>query len=182
MTRRATGSVLELHAVPAEVIGCFGRPAVLDQISEAAQLPVRVAPDELLLLSVGATSARPRRMQEIEAALGAQDGGGLVLDLSSGFAIWTLRGDDRFEAFSRLSALELPEGASSVRPPAVLQGLVAHVPAKVVVSSDSLLLIVSSVLSHHIRKRVLVACADLAPSERDPLRLDGLPVEERGTA
>jgi hypothetical protein len=167
--------VLELHAVPAEVIGCFGRPAALDRIAEGAEVAVRVAPDELLLVSGGATNARPRRIPDLEAALHAHDGGSLVLDLSSGLAIWALRGDDRFEAFGRLSALKLPV------PPAAVQGLVAHVPAKVIVNSDSLLLIVSSVLSHHLRERVLVACADLAPAEGGPSRLDGNPMGEGGT-
>jgi hypothetical protein len=150
--------VLELHPVPAEVIGCFGRPAALDQLAGASELSVRVASDELLLLS------ESRRISELEVELSALDQGGLVFDLSSGFAIWALRGDARFEAFSRLSALKLPE------PPVAIQGLVAHVPAKVIVRSDALLLLVSSALSHHIRKRVLGACADLAPSERGASR------------
>jgi hypothetical protein len=83
----------------------------------------------------------------------------MALDLTSAYATWSLRGDDRLEAFARLSAVPLPE------PPAVVQGLVAHVPAKVVVRQDELLITVSSVVSHHLRTRVLGACADLAPRE-----------------
>jgi hypothetical protein len=167
--------VLELHAVPAKVIGCFGRPEALDRLAKGAEgvrrsplLSVRVAPDELLLLS------ESPHVAELEAELGALDDGSLVLDLSCGFAIWALRGDGRFEAFIRLSALSLPE------PPAVIQGLVAHVPAKVIVGSDALLLIVSSVVAHHLRERVLLACADLAPSEGGAFRPTGVLIEEGG--
>jgi hypothetical protein len=162
--------VLELRAVAAEVIGCFGRPGALDQLVTGDESSIRVAPDELLLLS------EPRRSSELETQLGVLDSGSLVVDLSSGFAIWALRGDDRFEAFCRLSAFKLPE------PPATAQGLVAHVPAKVVIRSDELLLIVSSVASHHLRERVLVSCADLSPSEIGASRPTGIPTQERTTA
>lgn len=153
------------------MIGCFGRPAALDQLAHSggtrAELSMRVAPDELLLLT------EPGRTPELEAELRGLDDGGVVVDLSSGYATWVLSGDERFEAFSRLSALKLPE------PPAAIQGLVAHVPAKVIVSSDALLLIVSSVLSHHIRERVLVACADLSPSEGRAVGPIGVLIKER---
>jgi hypothetical protein len=166
MTRRATGSVLELDAIPADVVGCYGRPGALDRLAEADELSVRVAPDELLRLG------ERDRLAELERDLSAVDAGGIVIDLSSAFSIWALRGDDRFEAFCRLSALELPE------PPAVIQGLVAHVPMKVVVRQDELLLIVSSALSHHLRRRVLVACADLAPDEAAGVRSEEPAAEE----
>jgi hypothetical protein len=174
MIRRESDSVLELRAVPAEVVGCFGRPAALDRLAEGAELGVRVAPDELLLLSPEENGTRPGRISKIESLLGSHDGGGLVLDLSDGFAVWTLFGDQRFEAFGRLSALPLPAS------PACIQGLIAHVPAKVVVRTDSLLLIVPSVLSHHLRDRVLASCADLAPIERRDSRPMAAAVEQRG--
>jgi hypothetical protein len=151
--------VLELRAVPAQVFGCFGRPAALDQLAAAAEVGFRVAPDEMLLLTLREDDTRAQRFSELESSLGSLDGGGLVLDLSDGFAVWAVAGELRFEAFSRLSALQLSES------PACVQGLVAHIPTKIVVQTDSLLLIVPSVLSHHLRKRVLTSCADLAPSE-----------------
>lgn len=166
--------MLELHAVSTGVVGCFGRPATLDQLTEgaatptrwAAELSVRVAPDELLLL----TDAR--HVSEIEDKLQSLDGGSLVFDLSSGYATWALAGDDRLEAFCRLSAIKLPD------PPATAQGLVAHVPAKVIVRPEELLLMVSSGYSHHIRERVLGACADLSPTEGAAVRLDAAVLEE----
>ena len=158
--------MLELHAVPAGMIGCFGRPEALDRLAKTAELEVRVAPDELLLLP------ESRGIAELEAELHALDEDGLVFDLSSGYATWALSGDDRFEAFRRLSALKLPE------PPAAIQGLVARVPAKVIVRSDMLLLIISSVLSHHIRERVLSVGADLAPGEGAAFRPTSVAIEE----
>jgi hypothetical protein len=166
--------VLELRVVPAEVIGCFGRPTALDRLADTAEVGVRIAPDELLLVSPGENGTRLERASELESSLGSVDGGGLVLDLSDGFAVWALFGDQRFEAFSRLSALPLPA------PPTCIQGLVAHVPTKVAVRADSLLLIVPSVLSHHLRDRVLASCADLAPVESRDSRPVAVPVEKGG--
>jgi hypothetical protein len=154
------------------IIGCFGRPAALDQLAAAAEVGFRVAPDEMLLLTLWEDDTRARRISELESSMGSLDGGGLVLDLSDGFAVWSLAGELRFEAFSRLSALQLSE------PPACVQGLVAHIPTKVVVRTDSLLLIVPSVLSHHLRERVLTSCADLAPSESLDSRPVAVPVEK----
>lgn len=99
------------------------------------------------------------RAREIEGDLAAADPTCLVVDASSAVAIWALRGDGRFEAFSRLSQLKLPAA------PAVVQGLVAHVPAKVIVLDGELLVLVSSALSHHLRERIHAACFDLTPNE-----------------
>jgi hypothetical protein len=149
-----TASVLELRSVPAEVVACYARPSTLDGLVNNDALAVRIAPDELLLLG------ERYRLVELENELRTRDPHGIVLDLSCAHSIWMLRGEDRFEAFRRLSELELHDT------PAVVQGLVARVPAKIIVGEDELLLIVSSVLEHHIRERVLVACADLDLVER----------------
>jgi hypothetical protein len=153
--------VLELAPRPPGATGCFGRAAALDALAADAALAVRVAPTELLLLG-------ERGVAAIEALLLALDPGGLVVDVTSAYATWSFRGTDRHEAFARLSALPLPQ------PPAAVQGLVAHVPAKVVVRPDELLVTVPSTVSHHLRARVLAACADLelhelpAPPAREP--------------
>lgn len=140
--------MLELHALSYEVSGCFGTPEALDRLAQHAELSVRVAPGELLLLGEHPQDSR------LDG-----DPNGVVLDLTSGFAIWSLRGDDRFEAFRRLSAVELPNGGG------VVQGLVAHLPAKVIARVAELIVMVSSVASHHLCDRVVVACADLAPAD-----------------
>jgi hypothetical protein len=156
--------VLELYTIPCSILGCYAHAAVLDRIGENEEASVRVAADELLVIG-----AR-HRLADVESELAALDAASVVIDLSSAFAIWVLRGEERFEAFRRLSAIELPA------PPAVAQGLVAHVPAKVLVNADQLVVIVSSVLAHHLRERVLRACADLAPSERAAVELEEAPV------
>jgi hypothetical protein len=155
MTRKEYASVLELQAVPADIVGCFGQPAALDWLASNGHggRRLRVAPNELLVFAVRA------RLAELESELSALDPTSLVVDLSSAFSIWALRGEDRFEAFCRLSEIELLD------PPSVLQGLFARVPAKVLALEDELLVIVSSALSHRIRERVMHACADLAPAE-----------------
>jgi hypothetical protein len=146
------GFVLEFQVLPVDIVGCFGRPEALDQFASTGELRLRIAPDELLVC--GARLA----LTKLETELARLDVGGVAIDLSSAFSIWALRGEDRFEAFCRLSALELP------KLPDFVQGLVAQVPTKVMVREEELLLIVSSVLAHHLRKRLLIACADLEPS------------------
>jgi hypothetical protein len=142
--------VPELELLAGGAVGCFARAAALDALAEGAELPLRVAPAELLLL--GAQAA----LGELEQRLAALDPHALTLDLSSAYATWIVRGDDRFEAFARLSAIPLPGQGGFA------QGLVGHVPAKVVVRSDDLLVVVSSVVSHHLRERLPAACRDLA--------------------
>ena len=145
--------MLELHVIPADVIGCYGQPAALDQFSDGSEVSVRVAPDELLLLG------KRQQIAEIEAQLATADPTSVVIDLSCAFGVWALRGEQRLEAFRRLSAIPLPEE------PAATQGLVAQIPAKLIVQPDELVIVVSAVVSHHLRRRLLAACADLAPSE-----------------
>jgi hypothetical protein len=59
----------------------------------------------------------------------------------------------------------------------VAQGLVAHVPGKVFVLEDELLVLVSAAVGHHLRERLRVACVDLAPVEAVARRLS-LPAEQ----
>ena len=154
-TQRENVSVLELSAVSTGVVACLGQPDALDRLNGNGGRSLRVAPNELLLLTDRSRAA------ELEAELAVSDPTGLVVDLTSAFSLWALRGDARFEAVCRLSQLELPDA------PAVVQGLVAHVPSKVVVLDDELLVLVSSAVGHHLRERVLKACADLAPTETE---------------
>ena len=116
----------ELELLAGGAVGCFARPSALDALAEGAGLPLRVAPTELLLLGARAEQV------VLEQRLATLDPYGLVLDLSSAYATWIVRGDDRLEA------------------------------AKVLVREDDLLVTVSSVVSHHVRDRLPAACRDLA--------------------
>src|SRR5262249_38032175 len=156
---------LELQEIVTTVVGCFARPAALDAIAGPAELAVRVAPDELLLIG---DRVRP---DELERELASLDPSGIVFDLSGGHAVWSVSGDAGADALARLSAVPRPTG------PGVALGLVARVAAKVVVEADRLLIVVSSLVSHHLRARVLSACADLGPFELRPGPLQ--PLEEQ---
>jgi hypothetical protein len=135
--------VPELARFEGEIIGCFARAAALDVLAEGTELALRVAPTELLLIAGG------QPLSELAERLDGLDPGGLAVDLTSAYAAWSVRGEDRLEAFARLSAVPLPETAGFA------QGLVAHVPAKVVVREDDLLVLVSSVVSEHLHTRFL---------------------------
>jgi sarcosine oxidase gamma subunit len=152
--------VLELQPALAGAVGCYARPEALDSLAAGTSLAIRVAPDELLLLVD--PDDQSQLLASAEQALAAVDG--LALDLSGGFAVWRLRGDWP-EALARLCAVAAPKGPASV------QALFAHVPAKLLFTGDELLVVVSSVLSHHVHDRILAACRDLEPRELEPAPL-----------
>jgi len=157
MTQRVSDSVLELRRLAVDVIGCFASKPVLDALEADAQLAIRVATDELLLLG------DRNSFSAIEAKMIANDSGSIAFDLTSAYALWALRGDGRSEAFCRLSEIRLPD------PPAMSQGLIARMPAKVIVRAEELLLLVPSVVSHSLSERLLTACADLHPMKGSDL-------------
>jgi hypothetical protein len=141
--------VLELKRLPARITACLGPAEELEGLSPSpGALLCRVAPDELLLVALD----------------GGQPATGtaavLSVDCSDGFAVWSLAGADADAAFARLSAIELP-----AERPAFLQGAVAGVPAKVLAENGRLVVLVASVLGHHLRERVRAACADFEPVE-----------------
>jgi hypothetical protein len=143
--------VLEVERADAAILLCLAREEALDALRpQGESLRCRVAADELLLVYLGGSP----NVAGAQAAL--EPGGGLVLDHTDAFAVWTLAGDDAGEAFARLSAIELPSER-----PAFVQGAVAGVAAKVVVEVGRIHVLVSSALVHHLRERVRAACADL---------------------
>jgi sarcosine oxidase gamma subunit len=143
--------VLELAPLKLAVVACLGRAGDLERLEVRDTLKVRTAPDEALLL------APPGRVAGVvAAAIAAMGKDALVVDQTDAYSGWTISGSDVFELFARLSAIPL-EGDHS----AMLQGLVAKVPAKILVTNSHLQLLVSSNLAHHIKDRVLSAGADL---------------------
>jgi hypothetical protein len=134
--------VLELRRVECAVVRAFG---LRDPLPGA----YRVAADEQLLIG--------GRAGELLAAAATAP---LAVDHTDGFAAFVLAGEAVDEAFARLAEFPLP-----AERPAFAQGLVAHVGAKVVAREAELLVLVPSVLGHHLRARVLAACADLGIEE-----------------
>ena len=158
--------MLELRESLASVVACHAAADVLDGFTIEATVAVRVAQDEVLLIS------EPSRCDQVlvraEEALAPVDG--LVVDVSDGYAVWTLHGDWR-EAWARLCAVPSPPASACV------QGLFAGVPAKLVSAEEELLVMASSALSEHVRERVLSACHDLDPHELEPTPLS-VPADE----
>ncbi len=156
--------MLSFAQVEAAVVRCFSLPSVLDEMpSQPETLSYRVAPDELMLL--GPPSTRANIVAGVTHFIAEADPHALTIVQADAWSIWALTGDDRRRAFARLSPIQLPES------PAFLQGGVAHVPAKTLVLSDTLYIMVSSTLGHHLRTRILAACADLNPREDSPTPL-----------
>lgn len=139
--------MLELQPTALSVIGCFARSDKLDALDANGAYRVRVAEDELWLL-VGPAEVD----QTIADATNRLETDALVVDLSDGHAAWTLLGDDRGEIVCRLSAIPMPT------PPACVQGLFAHVPAKLLLSEDAFTVIVPATVSEYVRDRIALAC------------------------
>ena len=151
--------MLEFRRSLAAVIECYARPEDLDAVSVIEAFPMRLAPDELLFVTDSLNKAAA--LVAAERALAA-DPGALVFDVSDGYTIWSVLGDWE-EVFLRLCAVPVSE------PSALIQALFAHAPAKLVIRPpDELLVVVSSVLSHHVRERILDSCRDLSPTELEP--------------
>ena len=100
-------------------------------------------------------------VREVEKHLKSTDPGSFTIADGDSFAAWKLEGPGAEIAFSRLSAIPLP-----AERPALLQGLVADAPMKVLVDQGHFLLLVGSPLSHHLRQRVLASCASIGIVER----------------
>jgi sarcosine oxidase gamma subunit len=147
--------VPELQQISAGVLGCFARPDALDRLAVPTAIPLRTAPDELLLVGVEGAP-------ELERELAAIDPDCLVLDLSGGFTICVIRGDGRHEAFARLSALPPPP------PGTFAQGLFAQTPAKIIARSSDYLVLVSAAVGRHLHSRLLASCHELAPTKLPP--------------
>jgi hypothetical protein len=157
MTQRESCFVLEICQSQAYVIGCFGKPSALERLEVPEALTVLVAADERLLLTD--LDLGQRLLDSVESSLSAADASAVVVNLTAGFSIYTLRGADRYEAFARLCAVRQPESGS------VAQALFAHIPAKIIASDEAFHIVVSSVLAHQLLERVMGTCHDLAPTE-----------------
>jgi sarcosine oxidase gamma subunit len=103
---------------------------------------LRVAPDELLVISEPGLGADVRR--ELHDRLPALDADAIVMDASDGWTGWSLRGPDASDAFARLSWLELPDDGGWT------QGDVARTAAKVWVDRDTISVLVPAYWDAHL--------------------------------
>ena len=149
--------MLEFVSAQIAVIHCFTESNFLDALRASEAMVFRIAPNEAIAIS--AQSDAPMVLSSLSAELERMDPHALVLDRSDTWAVFTLCGRDRANAFARLCTTPLHD------PPAFLQGAIGGVPAKAVIQKGWIHLMVSSVLGHHLRQRILVGCGDLAPRE-----------------
>jgi len=141
--------VAELHARSLAVVLCGADAAALDALvapGHGARV-LRTAPDETLLVAAPEVAADVAR--EVADRIAVLDDDALVLDVSDGWAGWSLIGDDTARAFSYLSQLEPPADGAFV------QGDVAHVGAKVLGEPDGLTILVPAYWRDHVRERAI---------------------------
>ena len=132
------------------VVLCSADAAALDALvapGHGARL-LRTAPDEALFVVRPAVAADV--MREVEDRIAALDADALVLDVSDGWAAWSLAGDDARRAFSFLSPLDPPGNGGFV------QGDVARVAAKVLDEPNGLTILVPAYWREHMRVRAIV--------------------------
>jgi hypothetical protein len=142
--------VAELRDRSLAVVLCGADAAALDALvapGHGARM-LRTAPDEALFVADPTIAADVRR--EVADRIAALDDDALVLDVSDGWAAWSLVGDDARRALSFLSQLDPP------RDGAFVQGDVARVAAKVLGEPDGLTILVPAYWREHVRKRTIV--------------------------
>ncbi len=160
--------MLELRTSNAAVVSCLAAPSVLDGLRPpSAAGCYRVAPGELLVIGPAAT--RARLTDEATAAVRNEDPGALIVDATDGWSVVTITGSAVQSVLTRLTTVKPPPSR-----PAFIQAAFAEVPAKAIVLSDALHVLVESTAAHHVRQRVLAACADLGVREIEPAELGPL--------
>ena len=132
---------------PLAVVLCSAEAAGLDALvppGHGARV-VRVAPDEALFICRPAVATDVAR--EVADRIAALDHDAVVLDVTDGWAAWSLTGEDAAHAFSYLSQLDAPQDGRFV------QGDVAHVAAKVLGEPDGFTILVPAYWREHLRER-----------------------------
>lgn len=120
---------------PLSAIRVIGNPQVLDDLAwPDAMASLRVAPDDVLVIG----AARPQLTDEHA-----------IVEDETGLVGWWLTGDE-------LTVYVLPhvEWALPAARPALAQGLVAGVPAKIWLTEDSALLLCAAAHAHEMAERL----------------------------
>jgi hypothetical protein len=135
---------------------------VLDSMPEfAGAFQARTAPDELWL--IGPASSARDLFAHARRHLSRVGSWGLAVDVSDAWSVLTVQGTGTASVWERFSENPIP----AVRP-AFVQGAVATVPAKAVLSDYCIHFITPAPLGYHLPRRILQACRDLAPRMTDP--------------
>ncbi|MEP6758933.1 MAG: hypothetical protein ABJB55_07045 [Actinomycetota bacterium] len=139
----------ELRACSLAVVVCAADADALDALvapGYGARV-LRTAADEALFVTAPEVVADVAR--EVADRIAALDDDAIVLDVTDGWAAWSLAGDDAERAFSYLSHLEAPANRAFV------QGDVAHVGAKVLGEPGCLTILVPAYWREHLRERAV---------------------------
>lgn len=142
----------ELRALEVSVVACHAEAATLDRLVPPGHgaRTLRVAPDKVLFVAPGSVAEDVAR--EVADRVAALEPDALVLDVTDGWAAWSLTGADAHRAFSYLSQLAPPETDGG----GFVQGDVARVAAKVLAEPDGgLTILVPAYWREHLRERAL---------------------------
>jgi len=141
--------VAELRAHSLAVVLCSADAAALDALvtpGHGARM-LRTAPDEALFVAAPEVAADVAR--EVADRIAALEDDALVLDVSDGWAAWSVTGEGATRAFSYLSQLDPPTDGAFV------QGDVARIGAKVLGEPDGLTILVPAYWRDHLRERAI---------------------------
>ena len=147
--------MLRIEPTEAAIIACLAKPEVLAGVAGAGAFRAVVARDEVWLIG----GAR-RRSQLLDLARAqVEPAGGLVVDQTDGWSMWTVRGQGAEVLWRRLSVIPVPSSR-----PAFVQGAVAAVPGRTIFAEGAIHVLVPSPVGHHLRERMLEAGRDLGPT------------------
>ena len=149
--------MLELLRTRSCVVACMASPPAIDACERVpGALAGRISEDEAMLVASPPSSASVLAAAVDRAS--AADDDALVLDVSDGWATWTLRGRAAAAAFSSLSQLAIPARG-------VVAGEVAGVAARVAVTDAGIHVFVPSMLEAHVRSVIVRRCARFRPTD-----------------
>jgi hypothetical protein len=111
-----------------------------------------VAADEAMI--VARPSATQDTLRAASESIRTEDDDAVVLDVSDGWSVITLRGDGGPDVLARLSELVV-DGEGFV------QGDVAHVPVRLIAHGERLHLLVPAMWEEHLRSRIVAVARDL---------------------
>jgi hypothetical protein len=169
--------VLEIRPSRAVIILCMGDARAWDVAPRAGATVCRVAQDERWI--VGPAGAADELWAWAAAQAQTIGPSAYAVDVTDGWTVWTITGSGTDEAWARLSENRVPPGR-----PAFVQGAVATIPAKAIVQDGCIHFFTPSPLGHHLPRRILEACADLAPqmTSAADLNIDAAAVAPLGVA
>jgi len=150
-------SVFEIRPSRAVIILCMGDARAWDGVAPRAAVTVcRIAQDERWI--VGPARSADELLAWATGHAQAVGPSVYAVDVTDAWTVWTIAGTGTDEAWARLSENRVPPGR-----PAFVQGAVATIPAKAIVQDGCIHFFTPSPLGHHLPRRILEACADLAP-------------------